>query len=687
MKFRILIITILSICSLTSIGQNAEIDSLKKLVESNTDDSIKLQALSDLNWLYINIDLQLSKDYGFQELVLSIKNDDQKWIAQSYNDIGISNFKLGLLDSALYYYDKSLAIRKSLNDKSLIASSLSKKGVVYQELGNFNKSLENHLEALKIFEEANNENYQAMTLNNISVIYEKLNNVEKTLFYGEKALAIHIKNNNEYESAHCYANLASVYKTKKDIEKSKDYLQNALDIYKKYGDKSNEAATLNSFGLNLRSQKKDREALKYYKKAFEITEQIDDKLGMALYGHNLGSINLDLGNYLQAEKYSLASIKNTETSNKYQLSLSYRLLSNVYSYLNDGKKSKYYFDSYVKIKDSLYSIESSNQIAEMEVKYETEKKDKELIIKDAEIVKQQADASKKAFQRNGFIIGFFFILVFSIIVLRMFRQKRKANIILALQKEEIEEKNRDILDSIHYAKTIQTAILPPNKVVKEYLKNSFILYKPKDIVAGDFYWMEHKDGKILFAAADCTGHGVPGAMVSVLCNNGLNRSVREHGITDPGKILDKTREIVIQEFEKSEDEVKDGMDIALCSLEGFKLQYAGAYNPLWIIRNGEILETKADKQPIGKSWKTEGFTTHTIDLQSGDTIYIFSDGYVDQFGGEKAKKFKSKAFKELLISIQDKQMEDQRLLLDENFENWRGKLEQIDDVCVIGVKI
>ena len=224
-------------------------------------------------------------------------------------------------------------------------------------------------------------------------------------------------------------------------------------------------------------------------------------------------------------------------------------------------------------------------------------------------------------------------------------------------------------------------------MVKEYLQESFILYKPKDIVAGDFYWLEQKDGKVLFASADCTGHGVPGAMVSVVCNNGLNRSVREHGLSDPGKILDKTREIVISEFEKSEEDVKDGMDIALCSLEGNKLLYAGAHNPLWIIRNGEIIETKANKQPIGKFDNLLPYTTHTFDLLKGDTFYIFSDGYPDQFGGERGKKYKSGNFKKFLISIQEYPMEEQHKLLDEEFENWKGKIEQIDDVCVIGVRV
>jgi ligand-binding sensor domain-containing protein/serine phosphatase RsbU (regulator of sigma subunit) len=262
-------------------------------------------------------------------------------------------------------------------------------------------------------------------------------------------------------------------------------------------------------------------------------------------------------------------------------------------------------------------------------------------------------------------------------------QKRE----IELQKELAETKNSEIQASITYAKRIQSAILPPLSDVKKNLPNSFILYKPKDIVAGDFYWMEQVESKILFAAADCTGHGVPGAMVSVICNNALNRSVREYNLTSHGYILNKSREIVIQEFEKSDEEVRDGMDIALCSIEGNKLQYAGAHNPLWIIRNGELLETKGNKQPIGQFRKSDPFTTHTLELQKGDSIYVFSDGYVDQFGGEKGKKFMAKAFRELLLSIQDKSMEEQKTLIDNVFETWRGNLEQIDDVCVIGVRI
>jgi serine phosphatase RsbU (regulator of sigma subunit) len=269
-----------------------------------------------------------------------------------------------------------------------------------------------------------------------------------------------------------------------------------------------------------------------------------------------------------------------------------------------------------------------------------------------------------------------------VFIVTMLFEIEKEKAFLLLQKQ-----NDEIIDSINYAKRIQAAILPTQKLVKQYFEQSFILYKPKDIVSGDFYWLEPNKDAALFALADCTGHGVPGAMVSVVCNNALNRSVREYGLINPGEILDKTRDIVIQEFEKSEEEVKDGMDIALCHLEGNTLKYAGANNPLWIIRNGVILETKANRQPIGKFDKAIPFTTHTFELEKGDTIYIFSDGYIDQFGGKRNKKFKSKAFKTLLSSIQDQSMEKQRETIDNTFQNWKGNLEQIDDVCVMGIRI
>jgi serine phosphatase RsbU (regulator of sigma subunit) len=372
-----------------------------------------------------------------------------------------------------------------------------------------------------------------------------------------------------------------------------------------------------------------------------------------------------LGNSLGHEKY-----KDGERVNE---SVHSDELQGILDYVVDQNKLIF-------VRDSLRTQQIQLEISEVESK--------------AQIAENKSELERKE-QRAYFLYGGVGLLfIFGIFMYNRFRVTSKQKVIIEKQKEEvdeqkalIEESHKEITDSIAYAKRIQSAILPPNSQVNELLSNSFILYKPKDVVAGDFYWLEESNGKVLFAAADCTGHGVPGAMVSVICNGALNRSVREYGLTEPGKILDKARDIVIQEFEKSDEEVKDGMDVALCSLEENNLQYAGAHNPLWIVRENEIIETKADKQPIGKYDNLKPYTTHSFELQKDDTIYIFSDGYVDQFGGEKGKKFKSKALRELLLSIQDKSMKEQKNLIDEAFETWRGEHEQIDDVCLIGVRV
>jgi serine phosphatase RsbU (regulator of sigma subunit) len=298
------------------------------------------------------------------------------------------------------------------------------------------------------------------------------------------------------------------------------------------------------------------------------------------------------------------------------------------------------------------------------------------------------------------ILQMSFVLMMSMILGSQFSSKfKKLEILqiktieqnkqLEVQKNSLEYKNKEILDSLTYAKRIQSAILPQPKLVKEFLEDSFILYKPKDIVAGDFYWLEIVEDNVLFAAADCTGHGVPGAMVSVVCNNGLNRAVREHKLIEPDQILNKTRELVIEEFEKSDEEVNDGMDISLCvlNLETFQLKWAGANNPLWILRNGEIIEYKGDKQPIGKHYDSKPFSLIDVQLEKNDIIYIFTDGFQDQFGGAKEKKFRAAQMKELLLSLIEKSMEEQRKMIDTSFESWKGELEQVDDVCVIGVRV
>ncbi|MDQ3190741.1 MAG: tetratricopeptide repeat protein [Bacteroidota bacterium] len=261
------------------------------------------------------------------------------------------------------------------------------------------------------------------------------------------------------------------------------------------------------------------------------------------------------------------------------------------------------------------------------------------------------------------------------------------------QKEIIEEKNKHITDSIHYAKRIQEAILPPPRLVKEYLHDSFIFFKPKDIVSGDFYWMERLKDKVIFAVVDCTGHGVPGALLSIVSHNYLTRSVNEEKLTSPAAILDYLNKAIHESLNKnkSDFQVNDGMDIAICALhdDGKTLEYAGAYNPLLLVKNNAIVEYKGNKYSIGSYLlqENESYTNHTINLEKGDAFYLFSDGYADQFGGTVGKKFKTGKLKELLLSIHTLKAEQQKQELDRNFELWKGGNEQVDDICIIGVKV
>jgi serine phosphatase RsbU (regulator of sigma subunit) len=264
-----------------------------------------------------------------------------------------------------------------------------------------------------------------------------------------------------------------------------------------------------------------------------------------------------------------------------------------------------------------------------------------------------------------------------------------------LQKayNEIDQQKKHITDSIYYARRIQNAILPPPEYVQELVPECFILYKPKDIVSGDFYWFTTKDDKIMFAAVDCTGHGVPGAFMSIVGHNQLNYAVNVIGARKPSDILDELNSGVTDTLRQSRGKtsIKDGMDIALCVYEPkkYKLQYASAYRPLIIIRGEEIFEFKGDKFPIGAfvDEELQHFENHEFDVQKGDMIYMFSDGYPDQFGGKDGGKFLIKKFRELLVSVREKSVEEQRVIIEETFHDWKGPLEQVDDILVIGVRI
>jgi serine phosphatase RsbU (regulator of sigma subunit)/Tfp pilus assembly protein PilF len=641
--------------------------------------------------------------------------------ASAINNLGVVSSSQGKLERALDYFKKDLEIYRLLGNKEMEAYQLKNIGTTNLSLGKVSEALADYYKCLKIYESLNNQAGIAAGLNKIGEIYMSQGDNINAISNFEESLKICLELDDRNGMAIAYGNLGLVYRTsnpkckyefcKKELaQKSLDYFLKSLELFEELGKKREVGTTLSNIGSvynlygdpactdSLAECREDGKiiALGYVKQSLAIKEELNDVRGITANIINLGIAHFRLQNITEAEKNGIKGLEMArETGQPRQIQNAASLLSKVYERKNEGIKALEMYKLHIKMRDSLSNVAIKNATARQEIKYEYEKQ-KDL--DDTEHLRLFVIEQEKKEQQKiitwAVLAGLGLVVIFLIFVFNRLRVTRKQKLVIEDQKEVaeianglLEEKSREITASITYAKRIQTAILPTAKTVKEHLKESFILYKPKDIVAGDFYWIEHLEGKVLFASADCTGHGVPGAMVSIVCNNGLNRSVREHLLTDPGKILDQTRAIVLEEFEKSEEEVKDGMDIALCCLDGNKLQYAGAHNPLWIVRNGELIETKANKQPIGQFDNPEPFTTHTFDLEKGDVIYLFSDGYVDQFGGEKGKKFKARAFRELLVSIQSKSMEEQKSIVDKTFETWRGSLEQIDDVCVIGVKV
>lgn len=610
-------------------------------------------------------------------------------------------------DTAVVLCKRAMSISEKINYINGRSSSYGWLGYLLESVGDIEQSLEYSYKSLKLYEENGQKREEAYSLNNIGFIHYNQGELDKALVFFNQSLKVKEEIGDRAGVAMSFNNLASVYGDQGSLDTELEYLEKSLDIYLELNDQQGQALSYNNIASVYNKKGIQDKALEYHKKSLQLREETGDKQGIVISYHNIGRIHYETGDIKLALSYAEKAMTIAkEIGFPSEIKDVAILLSNIYETQGNGMEALQMHKLYISMRDSINNDSNQQFISEQQVKYQYEKKkaideihnDKLLAIKHEEKERQKVISISIG-------IGLLLVLLFLLFVFSRLKATRKQKQIIELQKEDVEmahtklaQKSKEVMDSIIYAKRIQSAILPPLNFVKENLKDSFIIYKPKDIVAGDFYWLETVSSDVanknivLFAAADCTGHGVPGAMVSVVCNGALNRSVREYGLSEPGLILDKTREIVIQEFQKSEEEVKDGMDIALCSLETTSsgahiLRYAGAHNPLWIMRNGEIIETRADKQPIGKFDHKSEYTTHTFELIKGDIIYLFSDGFVDQFGGKDGKKYKAKSFRSLLTRVQNESMEQQKTLIEEEFESWKGELEQLDDVCIIGVRV
>lgn len=626
--------------------------------------------------------------------------------------MGYLSDQIGNITEALTYYHKALSIQEEIQDNKGASYSLNNIGYVYNNLSDIPKALEYYHKGLKIQEAIKDTNGIAISYINIGFIYRDQGDLNKALEYYSKALKLKETIKDQEGVAVALINIASTKQLQGNKKEALETYDKCFKIYSGLNDKYGMASTLVNTGYVYREAKEYDNALNYFNKALKIQEEIEDKAGMAVGYTNIASALFRLGDSNAAQQKAEQSLKmNQELGYPEAIGHASNLLSRIYYKNGDFKLAYEMHVLYKEMADSLRNENNRKSTIQKGFQYAYDKKVTADSLKVAEERKvNDIKFKQERTQRYALYGGLFLVILFSLFVYNRFKLSQKQKGIIQTQKHIVEEKQKEIIESITYAKSLQEAILPPFDLVKKYLPDSFIYYKPKDIVAGDFYWMHvsesgHEktpdnsiglpstyESQLFIAAADCTGHGVPGAMVSVVCSNALNRAVNEFQLTDPGKILDKTRDLVIQTFEKSGRNVKDGMDISLISIiqnnqNKTQIKWAGANNPLWMIHNNELVELKPDKQPIGSHVNPQPFKTHTVSVEESTMLYLFTDGYADQFGGPNGKKYKYKQFAELLIKHHSETTAKQLEIINHSFESWKGKLEQIDDVCVIGIRV
>lgn len=611
-------------------------------------------------------------------------NDSLK--ARAAFDVG-NYLEMSDADRAIVWGDKALAHARAFGDPTFEVLTLNYVSSYYFTKGDIHEQLNLLFDALKQAEDYALEEMQGKIMSNIGSGYIRLEDYDEGFKWLEKGLEIKRKYSSAESLSYSLAGMGTFYYESYNIDQAIVYFKQALEIRKEHPNSEHEALLLGNLAECYFENDDFDAGEKLLREAMKINIASDNFYSTCNNYYALSWFYEDIKEYSKAIVMGDSALMIADSNGFVEMSYEIaNSLSMIHFAAGNADDAYQYKTRAHDLWQELFQAEAAENLAELTTIYETDKVEAEnnLLKKNAEIdeltiEQHESEIRSKRLIIIGAVLGLVLLSALLFLLVRWNREKQKANKLLALQKSEIEakkneveiqrdivsQKNKEILDSIQYAKRIQAAILPPEKTVKSYLPNSFILYKPKDIVAGDFYWMEpvvdeKGNSGVLFAAADCTGHGVPGAMVSVVCNSGLNRSVREKKILDPAEVLNSTREIVVKEFEKSEDEVRDGMDIALCALfynndkSRATLKYAGANNPLWIMRQGKgfnvnptddgkilvneyesthVLHIKADKQPIGKFPNPLTYNSHKIELEKGDIVYLFSDGYADQFGG------------------------------------------------------
>lgn len=645
------------------------LDSCLKEYHSAKHDTIKINALNGICENMINESWHKYQFFQLQFIETKIKTQEpksttiyfKKALSSALNNMGFIHMNKGGIPIALEYYHKSLKIDEEMGDKKGMAYSYNNIGVIHDNQGDFPLALDYYYKALKIREEIGDKKGMATSNNNIGGIYKNQGNMPLALKYYQKSLNIREEIGDKNAMATSYHNIGGIHKNMGDIPLALEYFQKSLKISEEIGDKQMIINSLDNIADIELGQGHIKEAKEKGERSLRLAKEI--------------------GFVKEIQGAAFLLYKVAQQQGNWQTALEMRNLQ-------------------VQMSDSLAAEGAVKATANQQAKYEYEKAK---ALTDAEQAKKDVIAKEEKEKKNiiiyATVAGLVVVLLFLFLLFKRFKVSQNQKDVIQKQKHLVDEKQKEIHDSIHYAKRIQMAMLTSEDYISRNLKAEyFIFYQPKDIVSGDFYWANAQHNKFYIATADCTGHGVPGSFMSLLNISFLNENVIERKIENPAQILNEQRKKIIKALNPTgKENSKDGMDCVLCAFEfpsstekngTVKLSFAAANNPLWLVRNKELTEYKADKMPVGKyEDDSQDFTSQNIDLQKGDIIYTFTDGYADQFGGDRGKKFFGKNLKELLIKNCHIPMAQQKEELSKTINTWKGNAEQVDDILVIGVRI
>jgi serine phosphatase RsbU (regulator of sigma subunit) len=576
-----------------------------------------------------------------------IRSDSLYYISGVLVELGINLNYLGELDSALNYYYKAEANAREYANLTTLSQTYRSIGLLKIDLGDYKSALNYLFQCLELVDDIKSgKNQRAEILQNIGIAYSKMDSLNEAInFYGE-SLQIFIEMNNMVNTAISYNNIGVLYERQENLDSTLHYYAKALEMFEKLDYKLGVSITLSNIGFIHRKRNEFDSALAYTHKSLDISKQID------------------LNN---------------------QILSSYNELALVYSGKGDYEKAFHYSDSAYYLNDSINSQEQNEYIAELETIYETEKKEQQIAL-------QQTELNHKSRQNISLMFILLLTAGLTVYVFISNRQRRKRNKLLSEKNILLEQRNRQITSCITYASFIQKTILTDADLFKTIFPEYFILFKPKDIVSGDFYWLQKRKDQIIIAVADCTGHGVPGAFMSMLGITFLREVIDVYKITQPDQILNILRDKVVEALHQNESSSKsrDGMDLAICVINTSTqtINYSGAYLPMMLYSKERLTAFKPNKMPIGFQKARKGsFTSKSVNYNRGDRIFLFTDGYADQFGGKDSKKYSRQKFIDSLEEIQKYAMEAQATELEKRFNAWKGEWEQIDDVTVVGIEL